>query len=82
MQINLVDGQFDVAEGLSLISRLVEVKIRFHEEKINSLSAEEDIKMRENRVQKLQKQLEDLRGQLNGKAIKLQIKSEINIQSS
>ena len=82
MQINLVDGQFDVAEGLSLISRLVEVKIRFHEEKINSLSAEEDIKMRENRVQKLQKELEDLRGQLNGKAIKLQIKSEINIQSS
>jgi len=80
MKIQLVDGQFDVADGLTLISRLLEVKIRFHEDKINSLSAEEDIKMRENKIQKLQKQLEELRSKLDGKTSQLQLKAEINVE--
>lgn len=57
MQLQLVHGQFSQHEAISLISQLIHVKIKFLESKINNLSSEEDIKMRETRIKQLQKDL-------------------------
>lgn len=59
--IPLIQGQFSRQEALELITKLIAVKIRFHEDKIRNSSQEEDIKMRESRIKQLQKELYELR---------------------
>ena len=59
--IPLIQGQFSRQEALELITKLIAVKIRFHEDKIRDSSQEEDIKMRETRIKQLQKELYELR---------------------
>jgi hypothetical protein len=60
-QFPLIQGQFSRQEALELITKLIAVKIRFHEDKIRDSSQEEDIKMRETRIKQLQKELYELR---------------------
>lgn len=57
MNITLIDGHFQSKEALELLTKVIHVKIKFHEDKIAHLDIEEDIKMRENRVKELQKDL-------------------------
>lgn len=57
MNITLIDGHFQSKEALELLTKVIHVKIKFHEDKIAQLDIEEDIKMRENRVKELQKDL-------------------------
>ena len=52
--ISLIDGNFEANDAHELLSALVEAKIKFHEKKISASHNEEDIKMRERRIQKLQ----------------------------
>jgi hypothetical protein len=59
--IQLFDGSFEPKEVLDLLTQIIQVKIRYHEGKISSLSNEEDIKMRENRIKLLQKELFETR---------------------
>lgn len=59
--IPLIQGQFSRQEALELITKLIAVKIRFHEDKIRDSLQEEDIKMRETRIKQLQKELYELR---------------------
>jgi hypothetical protein len=61
MTVQLLHGHFNSKDAIDLLTRLVDVKIKFHEEKIHSTNIEEDIKMREHRIQKLQKALADSR---------------------
>lgn len=67
MKIKFLNGSFDQADAIRIITSMIEVKIKFHEDKIHSSSAEEDIKMRENRIRLLQQDLQDFRSQLNGR---------------
>jgi hypothetical protein len=61
MQIQLIDGNFSAQESIELLSKIIQVKIQFHEQKIHKISGEEEIKMRENRIKKLQKELAEVR---------------------
>lgn len=61
MNIQLIQGQFSPQEAIDIITKMIHVKIKFHEDKIHSHSNEEDIKMREKRIKKLQEELFEIR---------------------
>lgn len=62
--MQLIKGTFKTQDALQIISRLVEVKIKFHEDKIGLSQSEEDIKMRERRIKELQRYLKETRDAL------------------
>jgi hypothetical protein len=57
MEFPLITGSFTPTEAIDLLSRLADVKIRFHEDKISKAASEEDISMREARIKVLQDHL-------------------------
>jgi hypothetical protein len=78
MNIKLLNGSFDPADAIRIITSMIEVKIKFHEDKIQNSSLEEDIKMRENRIRLLQKDQQHERFQLNGRK-KVILDTELSI---
>lgn len=65
--LSLIDGNFENNDAFELLSALVDAKIRFHEKKISASHNEEDVKMRERRIQKLQLDLMNIQESLKGK---------------
>lgn len=61
MELTLINGQFNSAETIDIISKMVNVKIKFHEDKIQLSSNQEDIKMREKRIKNLQHEFHELK---------------------
>jgi hypothetical protein len=51
IQVKLADGIFYSGDAASIIRGMIEVKVKFHEDKISRLSNMEEIKMREQRMQ-------------------------------
>jgi len=80
MNIQLIHGQFSAQEAIDIITRMVHVKIRFQEDKINAHTSEEDIKMREMRIKQLQKELFEVRKFVDSKTAGVKINSTINIE--
>lgn len=78
MEIRLIDGSFTGSEALALMSAIVDVKIRFHEGKIDQSENEEDIKMRERRISRLQGDLARLREEIRGMD-RLQLQADLRI---
>jgi hypothetical protein len=74
MNIQLIEGQFTNKEALDLITQMIHIKIKFHENKINNNSNEEDVKYRETKIKNLQKELFELKYYLdnNGNSVKLE----------
>jgi hypothetical protein len=79
MKIQLIEGQFSAADALEIITQLVHTKIKFHENKISNLSNEEDIKSREEKIKRLQKNLYEIRKYIETKANKITISSIIDL---
>lgn len=75
----LLKGSFTKAEALSIITKMVDIKIKFHEDKIHNSLNEEDIKMRENRIKQLQKNLYEARLHIEKKTKKIELNSEIDL---
>lgn len=65
MKINILNGNFSRKDTLELITKMIHVKVKFHEEKIASSQTEEDVKMRENRIKQLQKELYEVRNYID-----------------
>ena len=57
MKIHLIKGQFSSKDALDIITKMINIKIKFQEEKIENSHNEEDIKMRETRIKILQNYL-------------------------
>ncbi len=76
MNIQLIEGQFTNKEALDLITQMIHIKIKFHENKINNNSNEEDVKYRETKIKNLQKELFELKYYLdnNGNSVQLEAK--------
>ena len=76
MNIQLIEGQFNKKEALELITQMIHIKIKFHENKISNNSNEEDVKYRETKIKNLQKELFELKYYLdnNGNSVKLEAK--------
>jgi ribosomal protein S15P/S13E len=79
MKINIIKGKFKPDEALSIITKMIDVKIKFQEEKIKTSDNEEDIKMRENRIKSLQKELYESRKFIESHGGLVSLQSEINV---
>ncbi len=69
MNMQLIEGQFNTSEALDIITQMIQVKVKYHEDKITQSSNEEDIKFREAKIKHLQNELHTFRtnlGDLNG----------------
>jgi hypothetical protein len=75
----LIDGYYSPQDALDIITRMVHVKIKFHESKINECLNEEDIKMREKRIVDLQRDLYEMRRELNQRRNNVALKAEIEL---
>jgi len=79
MNLQLINGNFNKQEALELITQMVHVKIKFQENKIQQARNEEDVKMREGRIKQLQKELYELKMDIDKKSNFIEIHSEIVI---
>jgi hypothetical protein len=79
MNIQLIKGSFDVKEATDIITQMIHVKIKFHENKISNMSNEEDIKFREGRIKQLQKDLYEAVNYFKEMKNKVELFSEIEI---
>lgn len=65
MNIELINGAYPHNEALELVLKMINVKIRYHEQKINRLDNEEDMKMRERRIMELQNEVSRIRAEFS-----------------
>ncbi len=78
MKLELLKGSFNKTEAIEILTRLVAIKIQFHEGKITNSDREEDIKMRENRIKELQKEINEVRRKIQeGSTEQLQLSGAI-----
>jgi hypothetical protein len=80
MTIQLIQGEFNSNDALDLITKMIHVKIKFHENKISSISHEEDIKNREAKIKRLQKDLFDLRHEVRSNNKSFKMNATLNIE--
>lgn len=80
MKLNLLQGQFEKHDALHLITQFVHAKIRYHEDKIMRSASEEDMKMRENRIKELQRDLYELRKALENGTESLSLSGVIEVE--
>ncbi len=80
MKLQLMQGKFSSRDALELITNMVHIKIKYHENKIANNTSEEDIKSRESKIKQLQKQLFELRETIITNNGNLTIEGIINIE--
>lgn len=80
MDIQLIEGAFNANDAIELIAQMINIKIKYHEDKINSQSNEEDIKTREAKIKQLQKELFELRKTINSKINRVKVEAIIKIE--
>ena len=81
MNIQLIQGNFSRKDALEIITQMIHIKIKFHENKISHNSNEEDIKNREAKIKRLQKGLYDIRTFIEESVGKINIDGEINLSN-
>lgn len=65
MHFKLINGIYTREEAYEILSRMIEVKLSFHESKLAELTDEEDIKARQKRIETLRNDLEELATKFN-----------------
>jgi hypothetical protein len=80
MMIQLIDGKFSSKDALELLTQMINVKIKYHENQIGINSSEEDIKSRETKIKKLQNELFQLRATIDSNSKNLTIEGVIKIE--
>ena len=81
MNIQLIQGSFSARDALEIITQMIHIKIKVHEGKISHSSNEEDIKVRETKIKRLQKDLYDIRNFIDSCGGKVTIQSEIHLSN-
>ena len=79
MKIQLIEGHFSGKDAIEIITQMIHVKIKFHENKIDNSNNEEDVKMREKKIHQLQRNLFEVRKTIESKAEGINLNSEILI---
>ncbi len=80
MNIQLIEGEFKSSDAFDLINQMIQVKIKFHENKITKSELEEDIKAREAKIKRLQRDLFELRNNISSKTGGIKLNVKINIE--
>ena len=81
MNIQILDGEFKSNEAIELITQMIHIKIKYHENKISVSQLEEDIKARETKIKRLQKDLYEFRNTIDSTTKVVKLKAIINIDS-
>jgi hypothetical protein len=79
MKVKLIKGLFSPSDANDIITYMILVKIKFHENRINLTTSEEDIKVYERRIKELQKDLFFIRRYIEAKGPVFELNSEIII---
>lgn len=79
MEIQLTKGLFNQLDAIELITKLINAKIEFHEQKIGKSDWEEDIEYRENRIKDLQKDLDKVRSFIVKNNATLEVATTIHV---
>lgn len=58
MELTLINGRFETAGAKALLEALAAVKINYHQNRIQHQHNEEDIKMSENRIKAIERELQ------------------------
>lgn len=77
MNIQLIQGHFSSKDAIDIITQMIHVKVKFHENKISNTSNEEDIKFCETKIKRLQKDLSEIRKFVEEGGARINIQSEI-----
>lgn len=80
IHLQLIQGEFSSNEALDLISQLIQVKIKFHENRIAGNGSEEDLKYRESKIKRLQQELSELRTSINNADGNVRLDGKIKIE--
>ncbi len=80
MNIQLIQGAFSSGDAIALITQMIQIKIKYHEDKINIHTNEEDIKFREAKIKHLQNELHALNKAFHSKSINVAVEAIINIK--
>lgn len=80
MKIQLIDGGFTKADAIEILTKMINVKIAYHENHIAKTDMEEDIKWRESKIKRLQNQLIEIRSIAHSSIDTCKINAEIKIQ--
>jgi hypothetical protein len=79
MDIQILKGHFSSSEAIDILAQMVQVKVRFHESRIEKSQNEEDIKMRETRIKQLQRDFFEVKQRLlKQKSAELNAEIKIN----
>ena len=79
MQFNLINGTYNRLEALEILTRMVQVKIEFHEDHILHTTDEEDRKMREQRIKELHSDLRRMRREIDKAEGRIAISATVKI---
>ena len=77
--IQLIQGHFKAKDAIDIITQMIHVKVKYHENKITNLSSEEDIKFCETKIKRLQKELYEFRKGIEGKSGNINLDAVIKI---
>lgn len=73
-----MQGEYSPADTLDLITQMIHVKIKYHEKKMIQQNNERNIKMQENIIRQLQKDLFEARKKMEKENSNINIESQIN----
>jgi hypothetical protein len=73
-----MQGEYSPADTLDLITQMIHVKIKYHEKKMIQQNNERNIKMQENIIRQLQKDLFEARKKMEKESSNISIESQIN----
>jgi len=80
MNIQLIEGDFSSTDALDLIEKIIKIKIKYHEDKIEKNVFEEAVKYRETKIKKLQNELLELRNTIHSNNKNIKIEATIKIE--
>lgn len=81
MTIDFLQGTYDSKEATELLAQLFLVKIRFHERRIHSGLSEEDIKMRERCIARMQGDFDQIRRFLGTSSGSVTLEGSLNLNA-
>lgn len=81
MYIQIIHGHYDSKYAIEIITQMINTKIKLLENKITTnWTTEEDIKLSESKIKRLQNELFEMRTYIQGKGEQISIHSSIEIQ--
>ena len=61
MKFQLIQGNFSSTDAIDILTHMFQIKIKYHENKIDKNMPVEDVKIREKKIKQLQNDLEEVR---------------------